>query len=181
MEKLFSAPVVVAFWGLLNVVALVVLAGFLGGPFGGHMIELYIYIGSALLVFGLTALVWLARRRRPEGLSRGLVVPRRPASALLLALAFMLLWLGLAFGMWLPIIGVFPLVAAGLMEWFALRGSRKLPAARLSLRLRPGPGRSGPDRPDADRPGLGPRRPGPRRPVAPAISGSPAGSGRRSD
>jgi|tagenome__1003787_1003787.scaffolds.fasta_scaffold20988731_4 hypothetical protein len=181
MEKLFSAPVVVAFWGLLNVVALVVLAGFLGGPFGGHMIELYIYIGSALLVFLLAALVWLARRRQPQGLSRGLVVPRRPASALLLALAFMLLWLGLAFGMWLPIIGVFPLVAAGLMEWFALRGSRKLPAARLSLRLRPGPGRSGSGRSGPDRPGLGPGRPGPRRPVAPAISGSPGGSGRRSD
>jgi hypothetical protein len=125
MEKLFSAPFVVAFWGLLNVVALVVLAGFLGGHFGGHMVELYIYIGSALLVFGLAALAWRARRRRPSGLSRGLVVPRRPASALLLALAFMMVWLGLAFGMWLPILAVFPLVAAGLMEWFAIRGARK--------------------------------------------------------
>jgi hypothetical protein len=125
MEKLFSAPAVVAFWGLLNVVALVVLAGFLGGHFGGHLVELYIYIGSALLVFCLAALAWLARRRRPQGLSRGLVVPRRPASALLLALAFMLLWLGLAFGMWLPVLALFPLAAAGLMEWFAIRGSRK--------------------------------------------------------
>lgn len=125
MEKLFSAPVVVAFWGLLNVVALVVLAGFLAGGSGGHLVELYIYIGSALLVLLLAALTWRARRRRPEGLSRGLAVPRRPASALLLALAFMMLWLGLAFGVWLPILAVVPLIVAGLMEWFALRGARK--------------------------------------------------------
>jgi hypothetical protein len=125
MAKLFSAPVVVAFWGLLNTIALLVLAGFLAAHFGGHWIELYIYIGSALLVFLLAALVWRARRRWPQGLSRGLVVPRRPASALLLALAFMLLWLGLAFGMWLPILAVVPLLVAGLMEWFAIRGHRK--------------------------------------------------------
>lgn len=125
MEKLFSAPFVVAFWGLLNVVALLVLAGFLAGRYGGHLVELYIYIGSALLVLLLAALVWRARRRRPEGLSRGLAVPRRPASALLLALAFMMLWLGLAFGVWLPILAVVPLIVAGLMEWFALRGARK--------------------------------------------------------
>ncbi len=125
MEKLFSAPFVVAFWGLLNVVALVVLAGFLAGRSGGHLVELYIYIGSALLVLLLAALTWRARRRRPEGLSRGLAVPRRPASALLLALAFMMLWLGLAFGVWLPILAVVPLIVAGLMEWFALRGARK--------------------------------------------------------
>lgn len=125
MEKLFTAPFVVAFWGLLNVVALAVLAGFLAGRYGGHLVELYIYIGSALLVFLMAALVWRARRRQPQGLARGLVVPRRPASVLLLALAFMLLWLGLAFGVWLPILAVVPLVVAGLMEWFAIRGARK--------------------------------------------------------
>jgi hypothetical protein len=125
MEKLFSAPFVVAFWGLLNTVALLVLAGFLAARFGGHMVELYIYIGSALLIFGLAALVWRARRRQPQGLARGLVVPRRPASALLLALAFMMLWLGLAFGVWLPILAVVPLLVAGLMEWSAIRGPRK--------------------------------------------------------
>lgn len=125
MEKLFSAPVVVAFWGLLNTVALLVLAGFLAARFGGHMVELYIYIGSALLVFGLAALVWRVRRRQPQGLARGLAVPRRPASALLLALAFMMLWLGLAFGVWLPILAVVPLLVAGLMEWFAIRAPRK--------------------------------------------------------
>jgi hypothetical protein len=125
LEKLFTAPVVVVFWGLLNVVALAVLAGFHAAGFGGHLVEVYIYIGSALLVLLLAALVWRARRRRPEGLSGGLAVPRRPASALLLALAFMMLWLGLAFGVWLPILAVVPLVVAGLMEWSALLGSRK--------------------------------------------------------
>jgi hypothetical protein len=130
MERLFSAPVVVLIWGLMNVVAVALLAGFLVSGFTGDHVELYIYIGSALLVFLLALLAWLARRRRREGLARGLVVPRRPASALMLALAFMLLWLGLAFGIWVPILAAFPLGAAVLMEWFAVRGARKLPGTR---------------------------------------------------
>lgn len=125
MERLFSAPVVVAFWGLLNVVALALLAGFVGAGLGGKLVEVYIYIGSVLIVFLLALLVWLARRRRRRGLDRGLTVPVRPASALLLAVAFTLLWLGLAFGMWVSILSAFPLAAAALTEFYARRGPRK--------------------------------------------------------
>lgn len=125
MERLFSAPVVVAFWGTLNVIALSLLAGFLGAGFGGHMVELYIYIGGASLVFLLAALTWQARRRRRRGLDRGLPVPRRPAVTILLAVAFALLWLGLAFGMWLPMLAALPLSAAGLMEFYARHRVRK--------------------------------------------------------
>jgi hypothetical protein len=132
MERLFSAPVVVAIWGLMNVVAVALLAGFLAAGFLGDMVQLYIYIGSALLVFLLALLAWLARRRRRQALERGLVIPRRPASALMLALAFTLLWLGLPFGMWVPILGAFPLGIAALMEFYALRAPRKLPSSSSS-------------------------------------------------
>jgi hypothetical protein len=125
MERLFSAPAVVAIWGLMNVVALALLAGFLGAGFLGDMVELYIYIGSALLVLLLALFAWLARRRRRDGLSRGLTVPPRPASALMLALAFTLVWLGLPFGMWVPMLAALPLGAAALMELYARLGPRK--------------------------------------------------------
>ncbi len=135
MEKLFSAPVVVAIWGLMNVIAVSLLAGLLGAGFGGHLVELYIYLGSAVLVFLVAVLAWIARRRRRRPLARGLAEPRRPATMLLLALAFTLLWLGLAFGAWLPMLAIFPLGIAVLMECFALRGDRKLPARSTSLSL----------------------------------------------
>ncbi len=85
MERLFSGPVVVAIWGLMNAVAVALLAGYHAGSRGdrGDIVELYIYIGSALLVFLLALLAWLARRRRRQAIERGLVVPRRPASALM--------------------------------------------------------------------------------------------------
>jgi hypothetical protein len=125
MERLFSAPAVVAIWGLMNVVALALLAGFLGAGFLGDMVELYIYIGSALLVLLLALLAWRARRRQRDGLARGLTVPPRPASALMLALAFTLVWLGLPFGMWVPMLAALPLGAAALMELYARLGPRK--------------------------------------------------------
>jgi hypothetical protein len=133
MERLFSAPVVVAIWGLMNVVAVALLAGFHAAGSHGDTVELYIYVGSALLVFLLALLAWLARRHRRQAIERGLVVPRRPASALMLALAFTMLWLGLPFGMWVPILAAFPLGVAALMEFYAIRAPRKLPAILLVL------------------------------------------------
>jgi hypothetical protein len=126
MERLFTGPVVVAIWGLMNAVAVALLAGFLAAGFLGDTVELYIYIGSALLVFLLALLAWIAWRRRRQVLARGLTVPPRPGTMLMLALAFTLLWLGLAFGMWVPILAAFPLGAAALMEFYARRGPRKL-------------------------------------------------------
>ena len=155
MERLFSAPVVVAVWGLMNVIALALLAGFVGAGFGGELVEVYIYIGSTLLVFLLATLAWRARRRHRQALARGLVIPRRPASALLLAVAIMLLWLGLAFGMWVTILAAGPLFIAGLMEFYARRAARKL--LRVGFSRRP-PGRR----------------------AAPAIPGFPGGTARRS-
>ena len=58
---------------------------------------------------------------------------------LMLAVAFALLWLGLPFGEWVPMIAAFPLITAGFMEIYARRGIRKLPGvapAGLLARLR---------------------------------------------
>jgi uncharacterized protein (TIGR03382 family) len=127
MERLFSAPVVIVFWAVLNALMVGLLIGFVASGFGGSMVVVEIYGSSAGLVFLVALLVWLARRRRRLALSRGLVVPPRPATMLMLAVAFALLWLGLPFGEWVPMIAALPLVTAGLMELYARRGIRKLP------------------------------------------------------
>jgi hypothetical protein len=51
-------------------------------------------------------------------------VPARPAAALLLAAAVVLIWLGLPFEAWLPMTAVVPLTAALIMEIAARRSSR---------------------------------------------------------
>jgi hypothetical protein len=135
MERLFSAPVVVAIWGGLNVLMVGLLIGFVASGFGGSMVVAEIYGSSAGLVFLVALLTWLARRRRPRALARGLVVPPRPATMLMLAVAFALLWLGLPFGEWVPMLAAGPLVAAVLMEVTARRGPRKLPAVIRVCRL----------------------------------------------
>ena len=123
MERLFSAPVVVAIWGLMNALMVALLAGFISAGLGGSMVVVEVYGAATGLVFLLAVLVWLARRRRRQAMQRGLRLPPRPASALMLALAFALLWLGLAFGMWLPILAFLPLSAAVIMEITARRPS----------------------------------------------------------
>lgn len=123
MERLFSAPVVVAIWGLMNALMAALLLGFVSAGLGGSMVVVEIYGAAAALVFLLAVLVWLARRRRREAMERGLRLPPRPASALMLALAFALLWLGLPFGMWLPILAFLPFSAAVMMEIAARRPS----------------------------------------------------------
>jgi Flp pilus assembly protein TadB len=70
--------------------------------------------------------VWLARRRDRQPLARGLRLPSRPAAALLLAVGVALVWLGLPFGAWLPMVAVVPLVAALAMEIAARRSSSRL-------------------------------------------------------
>lgn len=62
---------------------------------------------------------WMVRRRRP--LARGLRIPARPAAAVLLATGVALIWLGLPFGAWLPVVAVLPLTAALIMEISARR------------------------------------------------------------
>ena len=127
MERLFSAPAVVAFWAGLNTLMAALLAGFVAAGSGGSMIVVAIYASSAGLVFLIALATWLARRRRRQPPRRGLSVPPRPATTLMLAVAFTLLWLGLPFGEWVPITAALPLATAGLMELYARRGIRKLP------------------------------------------------------
>ena len=139
MERLFSAPVVVAVWGVFNAIAVLLFIGIVVGGGPGRVPQtaevwaaVGIYASSADLVFLIALVTWLVRRRRPEGLARGLAVPRRPATMLMLAIAFAMLWLGLPFGEWVPIMAVLPLAIAGFMELYARRGIRKLPfRARL--------------------------------------------------
>jgi hypothetical protein len=137
MERLFSAPVVVAIWGGLNTLMVGLLIGFVASGFGPGLIAVEIYASAAGLVFLIALLTWLARRRRPRALARGLTVPPRPATMLMLAVAFALLWLGLPFGEWVPIIAALPLAIAAFMELYARRGIRKLPAVFPAARLAP--------------------------------------------
>jgi hypothetical protein len=121
MERLFSAPAVVALWGLMNALMVALLLGFVSAGLGGSMVVVEVYGAATGLVFVLAGLTWLARRRRRQPMERGLRLPPRPASAVLLALAFMLLWLGLAFGVWLPILAFLPFSGAVMMEIAARR------------------------------------------------------------
>ena len=137
MERLFSAPVVVAIWGGLNTLMVGLLIGFVASGFGPGLVAVEIYASAAGLVFLIALLTWLARRRRPRALARGLVVPPRPATMLMLAVAFALLWLGLPFGKWVPIIATLPLAIAAFMELYARRGIRKLSAVFPAALLAP--------------------------------------------
>lgn len=125
MQRLFTAPVVVAVWGLMNALMVGLLAGFVAAGFGGSMFVVEVYGAATGLVFLLALLVWLVRRRRRQAMERGLRLPPRPASALMLALAFALLWLGLPFGMWVPLFAFLPLSAAVIMEIGARRAPRR--------------------------------------------------------
>ena len=121
MERRFSAVSVVVIWGLANTVFIAVLVGFVLARSGPGLDVAY-YCASVALVYALAGLAWLARRRRRRGLDGGLRLAPRPAAALLFALGVALVWLGLPFGYWLPIMGAVPLAAALMMEIGARRG-----------------------------------------------------------
>ncbi len=125
MDRLFTAPAVVFFWGVLNALMTGLLIGFVVSGFGGSMTVVAIYASATGLVFLLALLTWLARRRRRQAAARGLRLPPRPAAALMLAIAFTLLWLGLPFGEWVPMLAAGPLIAAIMMEISARRGTRE--------------------------------------------------------
>jgi hypothetical protein len=123
MRRLSSPLVVVALWAAMNTVMAVMLAGFVAAGLGGSMFVAEVYGGSSALVFLLALLVVLARRRRVQPVERGYRIPRRPATAVLLAVTGSLLWLGLPFGIWLPIMAAVLFTAAVLMEVTARTGS----------------------------------------------------------
>ncbi len=119
---------VVVIWGVL----LVVLAA-VGAGFGTSALVLEVSGSAAGLVLLLAAVVWLDRRLRP---SRGwLHQPARVGGVFMLALTVMLAWLGLAFGGWLVMIAVVPLIAAAGLEIAARRNSRALAAAASESQL----------------------------------------------
>ena len=74
-----------------------------------------VYGGSAALVFLLALLVLLARPRRLRPVERGYRLPRL-AVAVLLTVTGALLWLGLPFGIRVPMLATVPFTAAVLME-----------------------------------------------------------------
>src|SRR5205814_4768371 len=108
VERGLSAAAVVAIWGIFNMVLVAVLIGFTAVR-SGPGLDIVLYAASAALVFAVAAAVWLARHRDRQPLARGLRLPSRPAAALLLAVGVALIWLGLPFGAWLPMVAVVPL------------------------------------------------------------------------
>jgi hypothetical protein len=117
----------VAIWGTFNAFLVGLLAGFILGGFGTSPFLLETYGSSAGLVFLIALAVWLGQRYRPW--QRGWRQPAGAASVILFAIAAILAWLGLAFGIWITIIAAFPLLAALLLEYAIHRRKSQRPAA----------------------------------------------------
>jgi hypothetical protein len=95
-----KAPVVVAFWGALNVALVAVLAGFGAKPF-----VLAIYGGAAALVEIIAVTVWLTERR---GRARGLRMLPNGDSAFLFAVGVIIVGLSWVFYWQLALIALLP-------------------------------------------------------------------------
>lgn len=125
-QQSLSPVTVVLGWAVLNgllaaLLAVFTMAGLGGGNgHGAGILAFAIYAAACCAVF-LLALALSASRRRASGQRAGWPLPSRPASALLLAAGVALIWLGLAFGMWLPVIATVPLAAALGVELAARR------------------------------------------------------------
>jgi hypothetical protein len=128
VERRISAAAVVAIWGIFNAALIAILIGFTAVR-SVPGLDIVLYAASAALVFAVAVAVWLTRRRDHQPLARGLRLSSRPAAALLLAVGVALIWLGLPFGAWLPMVAVVPLVAALVMEIAARRSSSRLSRA----------------------------------------------------
>ncbi|MHB1592828.1 MAG: hypothetical protein ACYCU3_01450 [Streptosporangiaceae bacterium] len=116
--------------------------------FGSNGLVLEISGSSAGLVLLIAGSVWLDRRLRPA--RSYLRQPTRIGGAVMLAVAAALGFLGIAFGAWLMIIAVVPLIAAIGLEVLARRQRTVLPAfpARETIQAEPrhpvGPDGTGP-------------------------------------
>jgi hypothetical protein len=115
-DRFINGSTVVFVWAVFNTLLALILVGFTVSGFVGGAGRVgpqgYImYAISTALVFLIGLVVWLTRHRR-----KGLREPVRPGAAVLLAAAAALAWLGLAFGLWLTIIGAVTLFAAFLLE-----------------------------------------------------------------
>lgn len=112
MERL-TAWRVVALWGGFNTLLVLLLLGFVLGGFGRSVFILEIYGSAAGLVFLFALAVWLGGRRSRHGLP----VAAGTGSIPLFALTAMMIWLGLAFGIWISILAAFPFLWAVLLEY----------------------------------------------------------------
>jgi len=143
VERRLSAAAVVAIWGIFNAALIAILIGFTAVR-SGPGLDIVLYAASAALVFAVAVAVWLTRRRDHQPLARGLRLSSRPAAALLLAVGVALIWLGLPFGAWLPMVAVVPLVAALVMEIAARRSSSRLSIPNRTSTPQPQPRESRP-------------------------------------
>lgn len=118
MERWITGSSVIFVWAVFNALLSSILAGFtasgfIGGAGPAGVLAYGTYAVSTAAVFAIGLLVWLGRRRRT-----GLRVPIRPGAALLLAVAVALSWLGLAFGIWLAVVGATVFFAAIILELY---------------------------------------------------------------
>jgi hypothetical protein len=118
IDRWVNGSTVVFIWAVFNAMLTLILvgfttSGFIGGASRAGVQGFVMYAISSALVFVIGLVVWLGRRRR-----EGLRVPLRPGAALLLAVAIALAWLGLAFGIWLTIVGAVTLFAAIILELY---------------------------------------------------------------
>lgn len=120
MERLTDWGVV-ALWGAFNALFVLLLVGFIAGGFGHSVFVLEAYGSATGLVFAFALTVWLARRRS----RRGLPLAAGAGSIPLFALTAFMLWLGLAYGMWIAILAAFPLLWAVLLEYSIHQRRRK--------------------------------------------------------
>jgi hypothetical protein len=111
----FSAPAVVAAWGLLNAALAATLAGF-----GAQAVVIAIYASAAALVEIAAVVVWIALRR--AGTPRAWPEPPDGDSVLLFAAAVIVAGLGVAFAWYLALLALLPLTGAVLREVSARRG-----------------------------------------------------------
>jgi hypothetical protein len=118
VDRWVNGSTVVFIWAVFNTMLASILIGFtasglIGGAGRAGVQGFVMYAVSSALVFLIGLVVWLGRRRR-----EGLRVPFRPGAALLLAAAVALAWLGLAFGIWLTIVGAVTLFAVIILELY---------------------------------------------------------------
>ena len=116
MRRLSSPLAVVVLRAAMNAVMAAMLAGFVAARLGGSMVR-----GR-----GIRRVCRLGLLACPTGLAgqapaaapveHGLRLPRWPAVAVLLAATGALLWLGLPFGIRVPMLAAVPFTAAVLME-----------------------------------------------------------------
>jgi drug/metabolite transporter (DMT)-like permease len=118
VQRWINGWTVVFIWAVFNTLLASILAGFtasgyIGGAGSAGSEGFIMYAVSATLVFLIGVVVWLGRRRQ-----KGLRIPSRPGAALLLAVAVALAWLGLAFGVWIAIVGATAFLAAIILELY---------------------------------------------------------------